>query len=295
MAHAPKPVKLGQPWRPDADAHMAFIEAWQYVEELKHSGGAGTGRGRSDRNICQVRNDSGGDVERFGVLGLDEPLILPEDNLPVFGRGPVWKGVTPTSLHAGRFVILTRPLASGAIGPAVISGVTVAKVDFAAGMAGYAEAGAGETACLEAVSDGSARVLWPRTVAYPEYSGGDWAVVRLGNPPGGVGHEVIDFEVISLASYLSEGSTPCVAVNAEVLGVSCNAQTVQVGDEVRVYDPAGCWFRVPIDVLEGARGQAVLMQRGEYEAVPDCEEYDEYGECWWLVQHLCCVEELYPD
>lgn len=111
---------------------------------------------------------------------------------------------------------------------------------------------------------------------------------------GGGGHAVIRFRVNSLAPYTDEVSSPCEAVLAEVLSVSCQSSSVSVGDEVTIYDPSGCWFNVPIEVLEGASGQAVLMEAGVYEQVPDCVEASEEG-CWWLVQHLCCTEELYAD
>lgn len=108
------------------------------------------------------------------------------------------------------------------------------------------------------------------------------------------GHVVIQFSILYLAPYTDEISSPCEAVVAEVLSVSCNSSGVAVGDEVTVYDPSACWFNVPIEVLEGATGQAVLMQADEYGAVPDCVE-QESASCWWLVQHLCCTEELYAE
>lgn len=110
----------------------------------------------------------------------------------------------------------------------------------------------------------------------------------------GGGHVVIQFSILYLAPYTDEISSPCEAVVAEVTSVSCNSSGVAVGDEVTVYDPSACWFNVPIEVLEGATGQAVLMQADEYGSVPDCVE-QETAACWWLVQHLCCTEELYAE
>lgn len=120
---------------------------------------------------------------------------------------------------------------------------------------------------------------------------GKWFCLDEG---GDGGHSVIRFRVISLAPYTDEVSSPCEAVIAEVLSVSCQSSSVSVGDEVTIYDPSNCWFNVPIEVLEGASGQAVLMEAGVYEQVPDCVEASEEG-CWWLVQHLCCTEELYAN
>lgn len=106
------------------------------------------------------------------------------------------------------------------------------------------------------------------------------------------GTEIIRFEVISLCPYVDDISTPCAAVNAEVLTISCSSG-VSVGDEVIVYDPSGCWFQVPIEVLENAVGVAVSMQKGIYWDIPDCMEDIDSGDCWWMVVSLCCVEEIY--
>jgi len=111
----------------------------------------------------------------------------------------------------------------------------------------------------------------------------------------GGGHSVISFEVISLAPYLVEISSACVAVNAEVLAVSCSAAGVAVGDLVLVYDPYGCWFTVPIDVLEGAHGVAMSMAKGSDWDVPFCVEDIGEGSCYWMVNHLCCMEDIYPS
>lgn len=118
--------------------------------------------------------------------------------------------------------------------------------------------------------------------------------LTLANLDPTVGSQVIRFRINSLAPYTDEISSPCEAVIAEVLSVSCQSSSVSVGDEVTIYDPNNCWFNVPIEVLEGASGQAVLMEAGVYEQVPDCVEASEEG-CWWLVQHLCCTEELYAN
>jgi hypothetical protein len=118
-----------------------------------------------------------------------------------------------------------------------------------------------------------------------------YRIVSLGSSRG---HAVIRFRVLSLAPYLIETWGPCMAVNAEVLSVSCHG-SVQVGDEVIVYDPSACWFSIPIEILEGAYGVAVQMDKGDYWDVPDCVDEIDSGSCWWLVQHLCCTEDVYYE
>lgn len=128
------------------------------------------------------------------------------------------------------------------------------------------------------------------------------------------GHVVIQFRVLRLSPYTDENSSPCQAVVAEVIAVSCNGSGVAVGDEVTVYDPYACWFSVPIEILEGSVGQAVLMKRdgsgsssgsGQIGVCQDAiaqnngsgsgSSSSSSSSCWWLVQHLCCTEELYAQ
>jgi hypothetical protein len=176
---SPERVRSGEPWQPSATTHNAFVDAWEYVEQLRRSGGAGTGRSVWGTNVVQVKNASGGDRDRFDVLGVDGPVISPADNLPAFKNRVVLNGVTPARpTHEGRFVVLLQPLQSGAIGWASVAGVTVAKVDFTAGVYSFADVKDGDAASLEAAPAGAARILWPTTG-----SGVEWAVVRLGDVP----------------------------------------------------------------------------------------------------------------
>lgn len=116
---------------------------------------------------------------------------------------------------------------------------------------------------------------------------------RYAEKSSAAGHIVIQFQIIDLAPYTDLITSGCVVVDAEVLSVSCQSAGVAVGDEVRVYDPNQCWFNVPVSVLQGEVGVAVQMAKAtEYWDIPLCiEELD--GDCWWMVTHLCCLEELY--
>ena len=54
------------------------------------------GRGRLPTTV-RVRNDTGSDLPRWGIIGLDEILIAPDDSNAGFLAKPAFKGKTPDS------------------------------------------------------------------------------------------------------------------------------------------------------------------------------------------------------
>lgn len=128
--------------------------------------------------IVRVKNDSGSDVSRFGVLGVKGGVaITPTDKLAEFQATPVLTTETLAATHAGKFVVTLEPIANGKIGRAVASGVVVCQVSVTTEGDDFAEAGTG---VLTTGATGSARVLYVESG-----TGTKWAVVRIGE--GGVG------------------------------------------------------------------------------------------------------------
>jgi len=71
-----------------------------------------------------VRNDSGADQERFAVLGIDAPLILPTENPAAFQERVALSLVAPDAdQHRDRMCILQEPIAAGALGRGLIVGL----------------------------------------------------------------------------------------------------------------------------------------------------------------------------
>jgi hypothetical protein len=134
------------------------------------------GNRAKQRGIVKVRNQSGADRERFDVLGVDAPIILPSENLKEFKNRVTLVGVAPTTDHLGEFLVLLEPLKVGAIGRGIVAGVTLARLlvnpsqpyDFAQVIPGNSHA-------LRNQPHGSARVLWVEGAGSTER----WAVVRL--------------------------------------------------------------------------------------------------------------------
>lgn len=180
-------VQRGDPFPTDAGT----LNAWNAAAMAHAIGQGGTGEGNftpaSDSGVVLVKNTSGVGRERFDVLGLDAPIITPTANLAEFKNGPAFKGVTPTADHRGRFVVLPEPVGVDGVIPARVAGLTVAKVDFTAGVFRYAETVPGNAGSLRASPIGSARILWPTTGTSVE-----WSAVLLGV---GNSHELVGVEL----------------------------------------------------------------------------------------------------
>jgi hypothetical protein len=174
-------VSPGQKLRIPAEAYNAFVDA---AEAYK-----GQSRQQQvDRNgvpllpgVALVRNDSGSDQERFAILGLAEPLILPGDNLPGFLEHLTFAGVSPDAdLHDHGFCILQEPLAAGAIGRALIAGVSPVRLDVQDEDAATAALVTGIVDSLQTDPSGTARILWKEPGLGPR-----WGIVHI--PAGGGG------------------------------------------------------------------------------------------------------------
>lgn len=127
--------------------------------------------------IVKVRNDTGTDLDRFNIIGLGDPLVLPADSIDEFKRRPTFSGETPTAAHAGRFGVLLEPLAQNAIGEAVVAGVVQAQVDITDDMHDFCEVTT-SSEVLTSYARGSAQIL-----ASEGLIGQQWCLVRVGNKP----------------------------------------------------------------------------------------------------------------
>jgi hypothetical protein len=155
-------VQRGEPLRIPADDWNKIVDATRafYERQGGRGGGPSGASGISGGGGVLVRNDSGADVPRFGVLGIDGPIVSPDDHADAFAQQVALKGVTPTLVaHAGRFVIAQAPIAAGAIGRAAISGVTIARVIMTSGTETRADVDNGQTGQLRSGS-GLVQILW---------------------------------------------------------------------------------------------------------------------------------------
>lgn len=112
---------------------------------------------------------------------------------------------------------------------------------------------------------------------------------------GGSGAPRIRFTILSTAFSEVLGQVGCDFVNARVNYISCDANGVEVGDEVRIFDPEYCHFGLPIDLLVGLCGTATMMDAAEFVRtrlyMPDCLYVLDGQDCLWMIDTLCCSEE----
>ena len=160
--------------------------AWNdLMDLLRRSKGEGLGLGADipqaflQGDVVRVKNASGSDAPRFGVLGIDGVLFTPEDNEDEFKRRVTLRGVTPDEdYHQGKFVLLLEPIPDGKFGMAALTGVFPAKLNVQSEGDGYADVEDGVMSRLLTGTTGAAQVLWKESG-----TGEKWGVVRLGLSP----------------------------------------------------------------------------------------------------------------
>jgi len=133
--------------------------------EVRHSG------------IVRVSNDTGGDRDQFAVVALRAPVVTPSGSPETFAWNLVLSAATPADSDFGKFGVLLEPLASGAVGWAVASGVVFVKIDIVESEHKRADVKDGSTAELKSDPLGSAIILWRAGS-----SGSQWALVKIGLP-----------------------------------------------------------------------------------------------------------------
>lgn len=169
-------IQSGQPMRIKADTFNSILDATRAYKERQQGGGRSANREYSDSNIVLVKNDSGVDAERFGVLGIDGPIIPPSENLSEFENRVTFACSTPTAgTHEGKFVVLAGPIAAGAIGRALALGVTPVQVNVTNETHTHAVISDAHSDYLASATNGSSQILWKESG-----TGTKWALIRLG-------------------------------------------------------------------------------------------------------------------
>ena len=155
------------------------VDAVRKVERRPRGGAKPGGSILPRLDVVAVRNNSGFLVERFDVLGLDQPVYEPADGetqAEDFKDRILFDAVTPVAgAHEGRFGILRGDLMPGETGEAVVSGPVVCTVDVVDVAHAFCDVKDDDRVDLLSDWGGSARILWKE-----EGTGPKWAVVLLG-------------------------------------------------------------------------------------------------------------------
>lgn len=157
--------------------------------------------------VVQVFNGTA--LPRFGVIGLNAPVILPEDNEPEFTDAYALIASAPSSdTHASKFAVVQEPCpsAGGKFIRARVAGITPVRItgEYQPFAAVIHATTARLTTSLSATC---AQILWAED--------GDeerWALIRLGNTTPGNG--VVRYQTTAEASASFSGTAGWVPFNA---------------------------------------------------------------------------------
>lgn len=127
----------------------------------------------------KVQNDTGGNLDRFAVVGLGAPIFSAASSsgssLQYFKNKPLFSGATPVvNTHWNKPAILLQSIASGKIGDALISGFVPVQIDIQHAAHTWADVMAG-TASLSSYATGSCKIL--STISQ---TGVQWCMVQMG-------------------------------------------------------------------------------------------------------------------
>ena len=170
-----KKVQSGDKLKIPASTYNAFIDAAQAVKDNNNFLSA-TNKNSDSRKVI-VQNNSGGNLDKFEILGISAPYVTPTDNETDFQNRITIVGITPDiDDHKGKFIVLQEPIPNGKIGRGIISGETIVKVNVSDEDHKFAKIEDGESGYLASGTSGSARILWKESG-----TGTVWAYVRLGD------------------------------------------------------------------------------------------------------------------
>lgn len=185
MADPFKKVAPGEAVTFSAEQWNLFVDAAKAEQQRQLDRFSGTPSYHHDAAIVRVRNDSGEDLHRNSVLGLEAPIFVPVDEASTnaFLREVTFRGITPTAGHRGKFAVLLDPAANGRIARAYVAGVCQVRVDVQSPKHKCADVAVGDPTRLRSTKRGSAQLLWlGDSEAYDAYSDDErWAIIRFGS------------------------------------------------------------------------------------------------------------------
>jgi hypothetical protein len=168
----------GEPPRFSAVQWNAWTDAAKAHRDRELARVAGTPTTWRHPSIVRVTNGTGGDLARFSVVGLGDPIFTPDDSVEAFTRDVTFRAETPTIDHVGRFGILLEPCLDGRVAKAQVDGVCQVVLDHVEEWHRRADITPGDSTKLTSRPYGFAEVLWTEPGVY---YGDQWAIVRLGD------------------------------------------------------------------------------------------------------------------
>jgi len=169
-----KKVHPGDPMRIPASTYNLFVDAARNYQRNRMTRGAGHPRpGSTDSGVALFRNDSGADVGRYNVLGIDGVFPTYEENRQEFKHGPALLCSTPSAeLHTGKFLITLEPAADGQFARGMVMGICCVQVYLEDLNHTWADVYDGSRYSLKSGPSGAAQILWREDVY-------GWSLVRF--------------------------------------------------------------------------------------------------------------------
>ena len=179
-------VRSGEAVSIKASTWNSFVDAANFAKAARQNrlgDGLKSGVGFG---IVLVKNCEERTYDRFAALSVTGVCVTADANEDEFvSCAPVLQGSRVTDERVEKpYVILQEPLEAGAVGRAMVMGVTPAKVKVNDSEDGYAIPKAGSDGSLESASTGVARILWKGSG-----SGAQWCLLQLGGAGGGAGED----------------------------------------------------------------------------------------------------------
>lgn len=154
-------VVAGQPYdgfpAPVYNAIIDVITAYQRGELHHRNRDTDT---FTSSGIVSVINSTGGGLDRFNIVGMSEPVILPTADEQEWANKVRMRGVIPNTTHREKFAVLQQPLNENEIGYAITAGVTNCRINMLHTDHQFADVKDGDTYSFESTSDGVNRILW---------------------------------------------------------------------------------------------------------------------------------------
>lgn len=109
-----------------------MIDMLNWWETSRSARGGPVGIGDWDQSVFRCRNDTGGDLASYAVVGIDGPIWAPSDGdaeLAEFRNQTSIKGVTPAVAdHRGKWGVMLEATPEGAIGRCCLAGVLPVRI-----------------------------------------------------------------------------------------------------------------------------------------------------------------------
>jgi len=192
-------LRAGDPvTRISASAYNEMIDMLQWWRSAFRTGGGPVGGTDYDQGVFLAKNETGGNLAAYSVVGIGGPLITPTDNLTEFKNRTPLSVVTPDiDAHASAFGVALDICGTGAFVRVCVSGLVPVLLDVTNEDDTSAGIDDGETTHLVTGGEG-VPIVWKDAAEKEDGNGHRWGLVLLGGkvilPPGTTTNDILRWE-----------------------------------------------------------------------------------------------------